>query len=313
MDIIFYHPTLDAEPWARGLKQRLPGVNVRQWLPGDSGAADYALVRMPPIEMLQGRHALKGVFALGAGVDDILTALKKHPAMLPPSVPLFRLEDTGMGLQMQEYAVYTVLGWFRRFDDYRLQKQQVCWQPLPGYSRKNFVIGILGAGVLGRSVADSLTRWGFSVRCWSQSPKDIAGVASYHGVGQFRDFLAGTQVLINLLPHTPQTVGIINLEVLNQLNAGAFVLNLARGAHLVEADLLSALDANHIKAAALDVFITEPLPTTHPLWLHPRVAITPHNAAVTLPDEAMDYIASAIQLREAGDMPSGRVDLEKGY
>ncbi|KOC91906.1 glyoxylate/hydroxypyruvate reductase GhrA [Winslowiella iniecta] len=313
MDIIFYHPSFKAASWINGLQQRLPQATVRQWQPGDNAAADYALVRTPPVEMLQGRSDLKGVFALGAGVDDILTQLKQHPEMLSESVPLFRLEDTGMGLQMQEYAVYTVLGWFRRFDDYQQQKQQTLWQSLKNYRRQDFTIGILGAGVLGSNVAQSLKVWGFPIRCWSRSPKQIDGVTSYYGADQLSDFLSGTQVLINLLPNTPQTVGIINRQLLSQLNSGAFVLNLARGAHLVEEDLLAALEAGEIKAAALDVFVQEPLPETSPLWSHPRVAITPHNAAVTLPEEAMDYIAKSIQQREAGEMPEGRVDIVRGY
>jgi len=313
VDIIFYHPSFKAASWINGLQQRLPQATVRQWQPGDNAAADYALVRTPPVEMLQGRSDLKGVFALGAGVDDILTQLKQHPEMLSESVPLFRLEDTGMGLQMQEYAVYTVLGWFRRFDDYQQQKQQTRWQPLKNYRRQEFTIGILGAGVLGSNVAQSLKVWGFPIRCWSRSPKQIDGVTSYYGADQLSDFLSGTQVLINLLPNTPQTVGIINRQLLSQLNSGAFVLNLARGAHLVEEDLLAALEAGEIKAAALDVFVQEPLPETSPLWSHPRVAITPHNAAVTLPEEAMDYIAKSIQQREAGEMPEGRVDIVRGY
>ncbi|MBP2171073.1 glyoxylate/hydroxypyruvate reductase A [Erwinia toletana] len=313
MDIIFYHPFFNATTWINGLQQRLPQATIRKWLPGDEAPADYALVRTPPVAMLQGRNQLKGVFALGAGVDDILSQLKQHPEMLPEHVPLFRLEDTGMGLQMQEYAVYTVLGWFRRFDDYQLQKQQALWQPLENYSRKNFTIGILGAGVLGSNVAQSLKAWGFPIRCWSRSPKQIDGVTSYHGDDQLNDFLNGTQVLINLLPNTPQTVGIINRQLLSQLNDGAFVLNLARGAHLIEDDLLAALEAGAIKAAALDVFAQEPLAEQSPLWSHPRVAITPHNAAVTLPDEAMDYIAKSILQREAGEMPEGKVDLARGY
>ena len=118
MDIIFYHPTFDTPFWITELEKQLPGSRVREWKPGDNQPADYALVWHPPVEMLQGRQ-LKAVFALGAGVDSILSKLKAHPDMLPEAIPLFRLEDTGMGQQMQEYAVSQVLHWFRRFDDYR--------------------------------------------------------------------------------------------------------------------------------------------------------------------------------------------------
>lgn len=120
MEIIWYHPSQSAAAWINGLQQRLPQARVRAWQPGDNGPADYALVRSPPTEMLQGRATLRGVFALGAGVDEILKKLQQNPEMLPDSVPLYRLEDTGMARQMQEYAVHSVLSWFRRFDDYRL-------------------------------------------------------------------------------------------------------------------------------------------------------------------------------------------------
>jgi glyoxylate/hydroxypyruvate reductase A len=263
--------------------------------------------------MLQSRKGLRAVFALGAGVDDILGQLRQHPEMLAKEVPLFRLEDTGMGRQMQEYAVYHVLGWFRRFTEYQQQKAQSLWQHLPNYSRKDFSIGILGAGVLGQSVAESLKIWGFPVRCWSRSPKDLLGVTSFHGAEQLGEFLAGSQVLINLLPNTPQTEGILNRSLLSQLKPQAFLLNLARGAHLVEDDLLAAIEAGEVKAAALDVFVREPLDTSHPFWTHPDIAITPHNAAVTLPDEAMDSIAKSIATLDAGEMPGGLVDVTRGY
>ncbi|WP_034915556.1 glyoxylate/hydroxypyruvate reductase GhrA [Erwinia sp. 9145] len=313
MDIIFYHPSAEPDRWTTGLQRRLPDARIRIWRPDDDRHADYALIRQPPTEMLAGRTALKGVFSLAAGVDDILEQLRRCPAMLAPDVPLFRLEDTGMARQMQEYALYHVLGWYRRFGDYQQQKDRALWHPLPETPREDFTVGILGAGVLGRSVADCLTAWGFPVRCWSRTPKQLPAITSFHGEAQLSEFLAGTQVLINLLPNTPQTIGIINRQMMCQLKRGAYILNIARGAHLREDDLLAAIAAGEVKAAALDVFIEEPLNADHPFWQHPAIAITPHNAAVTLPDDAMDYIANAIRLREVGEMPTGRVDLTRGY
>ncbi|WP_202304758.1 glyoxylate/hydroxypyruvate reductase GhrA [Dryocola clanedunensis] len=313
MDIIFYHPTFDTRSWLTGLQNLLPNARVREWAPGDNGPADYALVWHPPVEMLAGRQQLKAVFALGAGVDSILSRLQAHPDMLPAGVPLFRLEDTGMGLQMQEYAVSQVLHWFRRFDDYQAQKLEANWQPLEDYRREAFTIGLLGAGVLGSKVAESLLAWGFPVRCWSRSKKDYPGVTSFAGEEQLGEFLSDTRVLINLLPNTPQTVGIINKSLLTQLADQAYVLNLARGVHLVEADLLASLENGKIKGAMLDVFAKEPLPADNPLWKHPRVAITPHVAAVTRPDEAMAYIAKTIGQIEKGDKPTGEVSLQHGY
>lgn len=312
MEIIFYHPTFNAAWWVNALEKALPHARVREWKAGDNHLADYALVWQPPVEMLAGRP-LKAVFALGAGVDSILSKLNAHPEMLDASIPLFRLEDTGMGLQMQEYAVSQVLHWFRRFDDYQALKNQAIWKPLPEYTREEFGVGIMGAGVLGSKVAESLQAWGFPLRCWSRSRKSWPGVESYAGREELRAFLNQTRVLINLLPNTAQTVGIINSELLDQLPDGAYVLNLARGVHVQEADLLAALDSGKLKGAMLDVFSQEPLPQESPLWRHPRVAMTPHIAAVTRPAEAIDYIARTITQLEKGEPVTGQVDRARGY
>ncbi|CAM6371534.1 glyoxylate/hydroxypyruvate reductase GhrA [Citrobacter sedlakii] len=312
MDIIFYHPTFDTPWWITALENAIPNAKVRAWKPGDNDPADYALVWHPPVEMLEGRR-LKAVFALGAGVDSILSKLKAHPNMLDPAIPLFRLEDTGMGLQMQEYAVSQVLHWFRRFDDYQALKNQRQWQPLPEYSREEFTVGIMGAGVLGAKVAESLQVWGFPLRCWSRSRKSWPGVESFAGTEELGAFLSQTRVLINLLPNTAETVGIINGELLDQLQDGAYVLNLARGVHVNEDDLLDALNREKLKGAMLDVFSREPLPADSPLWAHPRVAMTPHVAAVTRPAEAVAYISRTIQQLENGETVSGQVDRTRGY
>lgn len=312
MEIIFYHPTFNAAWWVNALEKALPHARVREWKAGDNHPADYALVWQPPVEMLAGRP-LKAVFALGAGVDSILSKLNAHPEMLDASIPLFRLEDTGMGLQMQEYAVSQVLHWFRRFDDYQALKNQAIWKPLPEYTREEFGVGIMGAGVLGSKVAESLQAWGFPLRCWSRSRKSWPGVESYAGREELRAFLNQTRVLINLLPNTAQTVGIINSELLDQLPDGAYVLNLARGVHVQEADLLAAFDSGKLKGAMLDVFSQEPLPQESPLWRHPRVAMTPHIAAVTRPAEAIDYIARTITQLEKGEPVTGQVDWARGY
>ena len=312
MEIIFYHPTFDTQYWICELEKQLPGARVREWKAGDNRPADYALVWHPPVEMLQGR-ALKAVFALGAGVDSILSKLRDHPDMLPLSIPLFRLEDTGMGRQMQEYAVSQVLHWFRRFDDYQALKLASRWQPLPEYRADEFTIGIMGAGVLGAKVAESLQPWGFPLRVWSRSRKSWPQVRSFAGQAELGGFLQGTRVLINLLPNTAETVGIINQTLLAQLPDESYLLNLARGVHVVEEELLAALNNGKLKGAMLDVFSREPLPQESPLWAHPRVAMTPHVAAVTRPMEAIAYIAGTISRLERGESVSGQVDRQRGY
>ncbi|HEJ7931778.1 glyoxylate/hydroxypyruvate reductase GhrA [Serratia sp. Lou2A] len=313
MNIIYYHPLFNAQEWLAGIKQRLPQAEIREWQRGDERPADYALVWRPPHEMLANRRDLKAVFALGAGVDAILDQERKHPGTLPAGVPLLRLEDTGMAQQMQEYALSYVLRYFRRFDEYQALQQRQEWQPLDPHSLDDFTIGILGAGVLGQSVARKLTEFGFSVRCWSRSAKQIDGVQSFAGEAQRAAFLDDVKLLINLLPNTPETVGILNRELFAQLSTGAYLINIARGAHLVEADLLAALEQGQLAAATLDVFAREPLPQDHPFWRHPRVTITPHIAAITLPQQAMDQIAANIRALEAGRTPAGVVDRQRGY
>lgn len=313
MNIIYYHPLFNAQEWLAGIKQRLPQAEIREWQRGDERPADYALVWRPPHEMLANRRDLKAVFALGAGVDAILDQERKHPGTLPAGVPLLRLEDTGMAQQMQEYALSYVLRYFRRFDEYQALQQRQEWQPLDPHSLDDFTIGILGAGVLGQSVARKLTEFGFSVRCWSRSAKQIDGVQSFAGEAQRAAFLDGVKLVINLLPNTPETVGILNRELFAQLSTGAYLINIARGAHLVETDLLAALEQGQLAAATLDVFAREPLPQDHPFWRHPRVTITPHIAAITLPQQAMDQIAANIRALEAGHAPAGVVDRQRGY
>lgn len=313
MNIIFYHPTADAKPWIDGITQRLPQANMRVWNASDDQPADYALVWRPPHAMLAARTMLKGIFALGAGVDAILTQEQRQPGTLPAGVPLLRLEDTGMALQMQEYALACVLRYFRRMDEYQLFQQQKQWRPLTPHSRSDFTVGILGAGVLGSRVAEALVAMQFNVRTWSRSAKSQQGVQSFFGDDQLAAFAGGCKVLINLLPNTPHTAGILNHQLFTHLPHNAYLINLGRGGHLVEGDLLRALDSGQIAAATLDVFVEEPLPGMHPFWSHPRVSITPHVGADTLPEQAMDSIVSNILAIEAGREPAGRVDPTRGY
>ncbi|MDV5225750.1 glyoxylate/hydroxypyruvate reductase GhrA [Providencia rettgeri] len=313
MNILFYHPSFDANEWIEGMQTRLPQANIRQWVKGDNQKADYAMVWLPPYECLAGRKDLKGIFALGAGVDAILKQEHENPGTLPAGVPLMRLEDTGMALQMEEYTMAKVLYYFRRMDEYRQFQSQRQWKPLPANRHEDFVVGIMGAGALGQAVAKRLVEFGFHVRTWSRSEKQIDKVISYHGQEQLSDFLQGTRVIINLLPSTPQTVGILNQSLFSQLQQKAYIINLARGSHLIEQDLLVALESGQVAGASLDVFASEPLPQMHPFWTHPRVAITPHIAAITVPQEAMDMISNNIKRIESGQQPFGIVDMGRGY
>ena len=312
MDIIYYHPFFDADEWVAGITKRLPEAKVRIWQRGDNKPAQYALVWKPPYEMLAGRKDLKAIFALGAGVDAILEQEKQRPGTLPAGVPIIRLQDAGMALQMEEYAVACVMRYFRRFDEYQLQQQGKRWQYLAPYTYEEFTVGVMGLGILGSKVAQRLASLGFKVKGWSQTKKEIAQVESYDH-SQLPEFLKETKVIINLLPNTQQTVGILNKSLFDQLATGAFIINIARGVHIIEDHLLDALATGQIAATTLDVFTTEPLPESHPFWSHNRVTITPHIAAITLPDTAMDQIFNKIKALEAGLSVEGLVNLSKGY
>lgn len=313
MQIIFYQEKGETATWLAGMQARLPAASIRVWQPGDDGPADYAIVWAPPDEMLAHRHDLKGIMVLGAGVDAILKQAQERPGSLPDGVPMMRLEDNGMAQQMQEYAVATALRYFRRLDEYQLLQQQGLWQPLPARAQADFVIGVMGAGVLGAAVAKALAVLGFPVRCWSRSAKEIDAVHSFVGAAELPAFLQGTQMLVNLLPNTPATLGLINQNLLAQLNPEAYLLNLARGAHVVEADLLAALASGQVAAAALDVFVQEPLAPKHAFWQHPRVSMTPHVAAMTLQAPAISAIVANILALESGQAPTGLVDRVRGY
>lgn len=308
MNIVFYAPEGRPEPWLKELQTHLPQAQLRVWQPGDADAADYALVWQPPIELLR-LPGLKAAFSLGAGVDSIL----QHGAGLPPHLQIVRLSDAGMGEQMAEYVSWAALGYFRRFDDYARQRQQNQWRFLKPYARSQFPIGLLGMGVLGQRIAATLKHFGFPVLGWSRSPKQIEGVQSFSGEQGLDDFLRATRVLVCILPLTPETTGIICRANLEKMPQASYVINVARGPHVVEEDLLALVQNGHIAGATLDVFSEEPLPPGHAFWSEPRITITPHVAAVTLRQVSVQQIAGKIVQLQAGQPIEGLVDRVKGY
>jgi len=313
MKIIFYEKNTDTDAWLRDFARELPEADVRVWQPGDTAPADYAVVWRAPRELFADRPDLAAVFNLGAGVDAILDVERKEPGLLPPNAMLVRLEDTGMAQQMVEYARYAVLRYMRRFDEYEALQREGRWEKLTQHARRDFTVGVLGLGVLGGEVARGLLALGVPVRGYSRTAKAMEGVDVYAGHARFDAFLDGVKVLINLLPHTPDTEGILNARTFGRLARGAYLVNVARGPHLVDADLIAALDSGQISAAMLDVFHTEPLPKEHPFWRHPRISVTPHISAETLREESVVQIAAKIRALARGEAISGVVDLKRGY
>lgn len=294
------------DPWVDGLRAALPGSEVSAWAPG-ARPADYAVVWAPPQALLDEQPGLKAVFNIGAGVDALMKL------RLPPSVQVVRLDDAGMSVQMAEYVCHAVIRHFREFDGYEADVRQGRWSYRKPRNRAEFPVGVLGLGVLGSRVAQALRVFEFPVNGWSRSVKRMEGVRTFAGTESFNAFLAASRVLVNLLPLTPATTEILNRDTLSRLLPGAFVINVARGAHLVDDDLLALLDSGHLAGATLDVFRTEPLPAGHPFWTHPGITVTPHTSARTLRDESIAQIAGKIRRLEAGQPIAGVVDAIRGY
>lgn len=310
MRIIYYNQGEDTAFWLAGLRAALPRADIRPWLAGDDAPADYALAWKPPTTMLAGRSDLKAIFILAAGVDALLLGMGDD---LPSSVPIIRLEDAGMAVQVAEYASHAVLRYFRRFDEYDMQARSREWKFLTSQNKRDFTVGIMGLGVIGTRVAQALLHFGFPVRGWSRSKKSVPGVQCFVGNDSLDDFLQEAKVLICLLPLTAETAGILNADTLGKLAYGAYLINLGRGEHLMEADFLAALGSGQLAAATLDVFNDEPLPPSHPFWDEARITITPHMAAETFRDDTVRQVVEKLLAFDNGQPITGIVDRLSGY
>jgi glyoxylate/hydroxypyruvate reductase A len=308
---ILFHTTggMQEDRWLPILHKVLPEADVRIWQEGDDAPADFAIVWRPRAEMLAARRDLKAIFNLGAGVDAIL----QFGDALPAGVPLVRIEDAGMGEQMAEYVTQAVLRHVRRDDEYDAQRRERRWQPLRPHDKNGFPVGILGLGVLGTRIAQALRTFGFSLHGWSRTKKQVEGVVSYAGDAELDSFLRATRILVCVLPLTADTRDILNANTLGKLQRGAYLVNVARGPHVVDEDLLAMIASGHIAGAKLDVFREEPLPPEHPFWNEPRIAITPHISALTGVEDSARQIAEKIRALQEGRAITGVVDMAKGY
>lgn len=306
MKITFCCTDTKAEPWLQGLAAALPGADISVWQPG-APQADCAVVWAPPQQFMDEQPGLKALFNIGAGVDALLKL------RLPQGALVVRLDDAGMAVQMAEYVCHAVIRHFREFDAYEADMAAGRWGYRKPRLRSDFPIGVMGLGVLGERVAKALAQFDFPINGWSRSPKAIEGVRAFSGAAQFNDFLATSRVLVNLLPLTPETADVINKDTLARLLPGAYVVNVARGAHLVDEDLLAAIASGQVAGATLDVFRSEPLPAGHAFWNQPRITLTPHTSARTLRDESIAQIARKIAALQRGERVAGVVDAGRGY
>ena len=284
-------------------------MGFRVW--PDTGAAEairYALVWRQAQGSLAQLPNLRAILVLGAGVDNVLN----DPALVA-GVPVVRLVDAGMSGPMAEYALYAVLHFQRRMADYFEQQREAIWRPRDELLAGQWPVGVMGLGVIGAAVALRIAAQGYSVAGWSQSGKAINGVKVFAGASGLKPFLANMRVLINVLPLTPQTRGILNAQTFAAMPRGSYVVNIGRGGHMVDADLNAALDSGQLAGTMVDVFEQEPLPATHSFWRHPKIIVTPHVAAPTIVSEAGAQVIENIRRLERGEPPLGVVDCKRGY
>jgi glyoxylate/hydroxypyruvate reductase A len=268
----------------------------------------YALVWRQPPGSLARLPNLKAILVLGAGVDSVLSDPE-----LPIDVPVVRLVDAGLPGPMAEYALYAVLHFQRRMADYFGQQRDAIWRPREEFLARQWPVGVMGLGVIGATVARRIRAQGFPVAGWSRSGKSIEGVEVFSATAGLDPFLARSRVLVNVLPLTPHTRGILNARTLSKMPPGSYVVNIGRGAHVIDADLIAALDSGQLAGAMLDVFEQEPLPANNPFWRHPKIIVTPHVAAPTLASESEAQVIENIARLERGEAPGGLVDRDRGY
>jgi glyoxylate/hydroxypyruvate reductase A len=269
---------------------------------------DVALVANPPPGQLQGLKGLKLIQSLWAGVDKLLA-----DTTLPAGVPMARMVDPAMSAAMAETALWAVLSLHRSHFDYARQQREGVWRQLPQRRADELRVTVLGLGEMGLTAARRLVAMGYRVSGWSTRARTEPGIDCFSGDGALPALLSRSDVVVNLLPLTAATRGLFNAERLGFLPEGASLVNLARGGHVVEADLLAALDAGRLRHAVLDVFQTEPLPAHHPFWQHPRVTVLPHAAALTDARSAAAIAASNVRAVMAGQMSAHRVEFARGY
>lgn len=299
-----------AEHWLEVFREQQPAHEYVLWQPGaDTVGADYALVWQPDKQLFMQEPQLKAIFNLGAGVDAL-----GINEVIPAHLPVYRLEDGGMAQQMAEFALYGLLLATQRFAPYPAQQKEKQWRRHPPVIASEWPVGVMGYGQIGAHVAKVFAQLGYPVAAWARSARETPPeINFYHGTEQLAGFLGRTRLLINVLPLTEATRGIINAQNLQLLQVGGFLVNMARGPHVCDEDLISKLDSGHLSGALLDVFHVEPLPETHPFWTHPAVHITPHIAGISLHDESARQVLEKIEQIEQGKTPTGRVNPELGY
>jgi glyoxylate/hydroxypyruvate reductase len=311
---LFVTPTWDGAAWGKSMQAARPAMPVRVW--PDTGAVGdihYAAAWLPPVGVVASLPHLKVIFSLGAGVDAILS-----DGSLPASIPIVRVNDPDLTNRMSEHVVMHVLMHHRQQLRINENQRRKVWDSFAQHAACDLRVGVMGLGVLGQDAARKLSLMGFDVAGWSRSAKTIAGIQCFSGKSELPAFLARTDVLVCLLPATPETDGILDMVLFRSLSRsgplGAPVLiNAGRGRQQVESDVLRALDDGILQGASLDVFAKEPLPVDSPFWQHSKVMISPHIAADSDPATICRYIAKQIERYERDGVLENLVDRARGY
>jgi glyoxylate/hydroxypyruvate reductase A len=299
--------------WGRYWDEPLAAADVRTLMDGQDRYApeeiDYVLGFRPRPGFLKTLPKLKAIFSLGAGIDGFL-----GDPDFPRQVPLIRFVDETLSREMAQYIVMHVLIQHRGERMFQAAQREAKWrQAMLARQTEDTRVGILGMGEIGSVAARRLRDLGFAVSGWSRTKKEIDGVRSFVGGDEREAFLAQCDFLVCVLPLTPETRHILNAKLFAKLPKDAYVINVARGGHLLEADLIAALDSGQLSGATLDVYEQEPLPETSPIWTHPKITATPHIAAITSPAAAARYVIDGIAAMERGEMLKNVVDMTRGY
>ena len=308
MKILVYNRK-DGDLWSAAVRKAFPEADVRKWVEEDcyDWLADYAVIWKPPDNFFRQQTQLKAVFNQGVGVDSLINL-----ESLPAKLPVFKLRGVGMEEYMSDYVTYGLLHFYRDMDLYRQQQEGANWRPYKVAPKSDWTVGILGLGVIGQAVAQTVRALGFPVIGWSRTEKHIEGVESVSGEKGLAHLLSHSRVVVSLLPSTEATRKLLNQDTLKRLPYDSVLINGGRGDVVDVEALQSVLASGNMRGAMLDVFEHEPLDRTHALWKNSKVLITPHVAAPTPIEQALDQIAVDIALIEQGDMPPA-IDKTLGY
>ncbi|APG60290.1 2-hydroxyacid dehydrogenase [Christiangramia salexigens] len=309
MSMLIVCPGKDPENWVKALENQHPGLNIYVYPEDhDKEEVEFALTWNHPRGLFKNYPNLKVIASMGAGVDHIT----QDPG-LPEDVKITRIVDEMISEDMSDYVLSQVMNHIRGLHEYTKMQQEKKWDRFQYKRPKDTKIGIMGLGVLGNAVADKLNKNGFQIYGWSKTEKTCDNVTSFHGKDQLDEFLENSEILVCLLPLTKDTENILNANLFDRLPEGAYVINAARGQHLVEHDLMEMIDNGHLSGASLDVFREEPLPEEHPFWEHSKINITPHIASLTNPNSVVAQIVENYERMKEEEPLKNKIELDKGY